>query len=266
MCNLYFHKFKIENLCLLLITALFAGVFALELNMSELQIQQARLNKIVLRHNFRPVAVLLEGRDTAGKTSTIRELTHYLPTSKYSIILSTKPSNETMHNWFDYWAKSIPESGICFFDRSWYSRATVQVVNGWCTMKQYEDFMKNVDAWERSQGVRIIKFWLSISKDRQKDRILRREKSYLTKWKLSPNDKFALSHYEQLTAFRNRVFNSTSNWHSIDYNDKHEGVLALITKLCNILSDSDKHLITIPNAPYSGSPWHRQNDVGQNAP
>lgn len=223
------------NLSLLSLCALSTS----QLNLSVLQIQQARLNKIVWKDSFKPVAVVLEGRDTAGKTSTIRELTHYLPTSKYSIISSTKPSNTTMNNWFDHWAKKIPKSGISFFDRSWYSRATVQAVNGWCTMKQYQDFMGNVDAWEKSHGVRIIKFWLSISKDCQKDRVLKREKSSLTKWKMSPNDKLALSHYEHLTILRDRVFNSTSDWHSIDYNDKHAGVLALITQLCKLLSDSN---------------------------
>jgi len=67
--------------------------------MHALEKQQARLNKIVLRDDFAPVAVVLEGRDTAGKSSTIRELTHYLPTPKYSVVLSTKPSKSTMNNW-----------------------------------------------------------------------------------------------------------------------------------------------------------------------
>ena len=64
--------------------------------MNELEIQQVRLNEIVLRDNFQPVAVVLEGRDTAGKSSTIRELTHYLPTPKFSVVLSTRPSKSTM--------------------------------------------------------------------------------------------------------------------------------------------------------------------------
>ena len=100
--------------------------------MKLLREQQARLNEIVLRDDFKPVAVVLEGRDTAGKSSTIRELTHYLPTPKFSVVLSTKPSKSTMSNWLGFWSQKMPESGICFYDRSWYSRAMVQKINGWC--------------------------------------------------------------------------------------------------------------------------------------
>ena len=167
--------------------------------MKELEIQQARLNEIVLRDDFQPVGVVLEGRDTAGKSSTIRELTHYLPTPKYSVVLSTKPSKSTMANWLGYWAQKMPEAGICFYDRSWYSRAMVQKINGWCSDRQYKNFMRDVNAWENEQGIRFIKFWLSISEDQQRARIMKREKSPLTNWKLSPNDKIALSYYDPVS-------------------------------------------------------------------
>ena len=203
--------------------------------MHALEKQQARLNKIVLRDDFAPVAVVLEGRDTAGKSSTIRELTHYLPTPKYSVVLSTKPSKSTMNNWLGYWAQKMPESGICFYDRSWYSRAMVQKINGWCTDKQYNNFMRYVTDWENDQGIRFIKFWLSISETEQRRRINKREKSPLTNWKLSPNDKIALSYYDQMTLLKERVLTTTPDWHSIDYNYKRAGILSLITRLCDLL-------------------------------
>jgi len=203
--------------------------------MDALEIQQARLNEIVLRDNFGPVAVVLEGRDTAGKSSTIRELTHYLQTPKHSVVLSTKPSKSTMANWLGYWAQKMPEAGICFYDRSWYSRAMVQKINGWCTDRQYNNFMRDVNAWENEQGLTFIKFWLSISEDQQRARIMKREKSPLTNWKLSPNDKIALSYYDQMTLLKERVLTTTSNWHSIGYNNKRAGILALITRLCDTL-------------------------------
>ena len=88
--------------------------------MKLLEEQQARLNEIVLRDNFEPTAIVLEGRDTAGKSSTIRELTHYLPTPRYSVVLSTKPSKSTMNNWLGYWTQKMPvERQIVFYDRSW---------------------------------------------------------------------------------------------------------------------------------------------------
>ena len=203
--------------------------------MDGLEKQQARLNEIVLRDDFQPVGVVLEGRDTAGKSSTIRELTHYLPTPKFSVVLSTKPSKSTMNNWLGFWAQKMPASGICFYDRSWYSRAMVQKLNGWCTDKQYTNFMRDVNAWEKSRDVQFIKFWLSIGEDEQARRIDKREKSPLTSWKLSPNDKIALSYYDQMTLLKERVLTTTSDWHSIGYNDKSAGRLALITRLCDIL-------------------------------
>ena len=205
--------------------------------MNALEIQQVRLNEIVLRDNFEPVAVVLEGRATAGKSSTIRELTHYLPTPKFSVVLSTKPSKSTMANWLGYWAQKMPEAGICFYDRSWYSRAMVQKINGWGTDRQYANFMRDVNAWENEQGIRFIKFWLSISEDQQRARISKREKSPLTNWKLSPNDKIALSYYDQMTLLKERVLTTTKNWHSINYNDKSKGRLELITTLNNLLGE-----------------------------
>ena len=205
--------------------------------MNALETQQVRLNEIVLRDNFEPVAVVLEGRDTAGKSSTIRELTHYLPTPKFSVVLSTKPSKSTMANWLGFWAQKMPVSGICFYDRSWYSRAMVQKINGWCSDRQYKNFMRDVNAWENEQGIRFIKFWLSISEDEQRARISKREKSPLTNWKLSPNDKIALSYYDQMTLLKERVLTTTKNWHSINYNDKSKGRLELITTLNNLLGE-----------------------------
>ena len=203
--------------------------------MTKLETQQIELNKIVEK-DFGRVAVILEGRDTAGKTGTIRELTHYLPTSKYSISLSAMPSVWDMEFWFDSWTKKMPsDNQIVFFDRSWYSRAMVQKLNGWCTDTQYETFMEKVSEWEDSQDVTFIKLWLSISEDEQTKRIGNRQVSPLTKWKFSPNDAVSLSKYDQMTLLKERVHTTCGEWHSIDYNVKSEGRLSLITKIVNTL-------------------------------
>ena len=203
--------------------------------MTKLETQQIELNKIVEK-DFGRVAVILEGRDTAGKTGTIRELTHYLPTSKYSISLSAMPSVWDMEFWFDSWTKKMPsDNQIVFFDRSWYSRAMVQKLNGWCTDTQYETFMEKVLEWEDSQDVTFIKLWLSISEDEQTKRIGNRQVSPLTKWKFSPNDAVSLSKYDQMTLLKERVHTTCGEWHSIDYNVKSEGRLSLITKIVNTL-------------------------------
>ena len=204
--------------------------------MNKLQIQQARLNQIVMSDDFGPTAVVLEGRDTAGKSSTIREVTHYLPVSKFSVQLSTKPSKETMDNWLDFWKTKMPFGPqVVFYDRSWYSRAMVQKINGWCSDEQYQEFMANVNEWEEQFPVRIVKFWLSISEQEQSNRIKERKYSPLKFWKLSPNDERALSYYDEMTLLKERVLTTTKDWYTINYNNKAEGRLALITKLCDIL-------------------------------
>ncbi len=204
--------------------------------MTKLQIQQIELNKIVNR-DFGKVAVILEGRDTAGKTGTIRELTHYLPTNKYSVSLSSKPSEMEMMNWLESWEHKLPnENQIVFFDRSWYSRAMVQRLNGWCTEYQYEHFMENVLEWEAQQeDVQFIKIWLSISESEQERRIGIRKESPLTSWKFSPNDAVALSKYDQMSVLKERVFTTLGEWHSIDCNVKALGRLGVLTKIVDLL-------------------------------
>ena len=196
--------------------------------------QQARLNAILDSRGHDGIAVILEGRDTAGKSSTIRELTHYLNPALYSVHLSRKPSKRTMKNWLGYWSGRMPACNqIVFYDRSWYSRAMVQRLNGWCSEKQYHNFLRDHKAWENAQGLRFVKFWLSITEEEQRARIERRKKSPLTYWKFSENDENALSYYDRMTLLKERVIDS--DWHVIDYNDKKSGIVDLATRLCDVL-------------------------------
>ena len=198
----------------------------------------AKLNEIASNNN-EGIAVVLEGRDTAGKSSTIRALTQYLSPAWYSVVPSTKPSKQTMECWLPHWSTKMPSKGqIVFYDRSWYSRAMVQKLNGWCSDEQYEDFMRGVLDWEAKQPVKFIKLWLSISEEEQRVRIGNRQESPLTSWKFSPNDALALSKYDQMTLLKERVHTTLGEWHSIDYNDKASGRLALITKIVEILSQA----------------------------
>ena len=198
--------------------------------MTHLQAQQILLNQIVAR-DFGRVAIVLEGRDTAGKTGTIREFTHYLPTSKYSVSFSSMPSKWDMDNWLESWERKLPSNNqIVLFDRSWYSRALVQKLNGWCTDEQYNEFMANVQEWEAQQDVLFIKLWLSISEQEQEYRIDKRQSSPLTSWKFSPNDALALSQFDKMSVLKERVMTSLGEWHTIDMNDKAEGHIAIIAK------------------------------------
>ena len=206
--------------------------------MTKLQAQQIKLNELVAK-DFGKVAIVLEGRDTAGKTGTIREFTHYLPTSKYSVSFSNMPSKWDMDNWLESWQHKLPnDNQMVLFDRSWYSRAMVQKLNGWCSDEQYDDFMAEVLDWEAQQDVIFIKLWLSISEQEQEYRIDKRQSSPLTSWKFSPNDAVALSKYDQMTLLKERVLTTLGDWHTIDYNNKADGRLALITKVVDILGEA----------------------------
>ena len=128
------------------------------------------------------------------------------------------------------------DNQIVLFDRSWYSRALVQKLNGWCTDEQYNEFMADVQEWEAKQDVLFIKLWLSISEQEQEYRIDKRQSSPLTSWKFSPNDALALSQFDKMSVLKERVMTSLGDWHTIDYNDKAQGRLALITKVVELLS------------------------------
>ena len=209
-----------------------------DLKLNALELEQARLNEIA-EGLTSPVAVVLEGRDTAGKSGTIRALTQYLPPRLFSVVLSTKPSKSTMENWLGYWTKKMPEGKqIIFYDRSWYSRALVQQINGWCSPMQYRNFMRDVESWEKNQtvrfGTRFVKFWLSISEDEQAQRIEERRISPLKYWKLSPNDERALSYYDEMTLLKEKVI-SRGGWETVDFNNKANGRLELLTRLNTLL-------------------------------
>ena len=208
---------------------------------TELETIQVKLNKAIA-NDFGRVAVILEGRDTAGKSGTIREVTHYLPTYSYSVSLSSKPSKHDMQHWLPFWKSKMPSSNqMVFFDRSWYSRAMVQKINGWCTEKQYNKFMAKVNGWEeRQKGITFIKFWLSISEEEQARRLEERKKNPLKSWKLSENDEKALSYYDTMTLLKERVITTCGDWHTIDYNSKEDGRLNLITKLVKILENKNE--------------------------
>ena len=200
--------------------------------------QQALLNSNLENRAHRGICVVLEGRDTAGKSSTIREVTHYLNPSKYSVHLSRKPSKSTMKKWLAYWTRRMPACNqIVFYDRSWYSRAMVQRLNNWCSEKQYQNFLRDHKEWENSQGVHMIKFWLSIDENEQRARIENRKSSPLTYWKFSENDENALSYYDRMTLLKERVIDC--DWHVIDYNDKREGIISLLEILNSTLENME---------------------------
>ena len=178
-----------------------------------LQAELVDLQQWVAREKMR-VAVLFEGRDAAGKGGTIRRFIEHLNPRSARIVALTKPTEVEQGQWyFRRYTKELPDPGeIVFFDRSWYNRAVVEPVMKFCTKQQYQRFMVQVPEFEHmlhEDGVRIIKFWFSVSKDEQKRRFDERLESPLKRWKYSPVDEKGQELWERYTKYKERMFAET---------------------------------------------------------
>ena len=178
-----------------------------------LQVELLKLQEWVIKNNKR-IGIVFEGRDAAGKGSTIKRFIENMMPKTVSVIELGVPNKKQRKRWFDTWNKMMPSPGnIYFFDRSWYSRAIIQPVMGYCNETQYKYFMKNVNKWENhliNNGIILIKLYLSISKENQQLRFHLREINPLKYWKLSPNDWKANKKWQMLTNFKEYMFKKTS--------------------------------------------------------
>jgi len=196
--------------------------------LKKLQIELVKLQQWVQKNNKR-VAIIFEGRDAAGKGGAIRRFTEHLnPRSMRTVALS-KPTEVEQGQWyFRRYVKQLPNPGeIVFFDRSWYNRAVVEPVMGFCTKEQYKQFMVQVPEFEHmlyESGVDIIKFWFSISKDEQQRRFDGRLKNPLKRWKFSPVDQKGQEMWDDYTYYKEQMFSKTHTsycpWIVVKTNDK----------------------------------------------
>ncbi len=201
----------------------------------QLQVELLKLQEWVKKNN-KKVAIVFEGRDAAGKGSTIKRFVEYLDPKGFRVVALGVPTEEEKNNWFQRYEKHLPNSGeIVFFDRSWYNRAVVEPAMGYCTEEQYQEFMNKVIDWEEKlirSGVILIKFWFSITQDKQIKRFELRQKSPLKYWKFSPNDAKVLDKWEVIGNFKRQMFQQTSStlspWVIINSNDKKIGRLNAI--------------------------------------
>ena len=198
----------------------------------DIQVELMKLQEWVSKENQR-VAIVFEGRDSAGKGSTIKRFTEYLNPKHFKVVALGVPTEEEKNNWFGRYEKHLPKPGeIVFFDRSWYNRAVVEPAMGYCSEEQYIDFIENVADWEEDlikDGLILIKFWFSITKEKQQLRFQLRQTSPLKYWKFSPNDAKVVDKWDIITKYKNQMFNKTSTrlspWIIINSNDKKIGRL-----------------------------------------
>ena len=201
----------------------------------ELRVQLLLMQEWAVERGKR-IAVVLEGRDAAGKGSTAAGIVHYLNPKSARIISQGIPSPKEMRNWLGSHYKRMPSPGnITIFDRSWYSRALVQPSMGYCTMRQYGYFMNRVNDWEErlvDEGIDLLKIYLSVSRESQEMRFRLRQNSELQYWKYSATDRKAAERWHLLTYFKERMFAVTSTdyapWVIINSDNKHQARLNAI--------------------------------------
>lgn len=184
---------------------------------------QAKMNENLeaIRKRGLRVAIVFEGRDSAGKTSGIREITKHAPRDICRTYTMSKPSKTVMASWLKSWVKNLPKKGeVVFFDRSWYSRAIVHPLNVWCSKKQYRNFMKKVAPWEDNQEVHFIKIWANINQSEQAKRLNLRKVDPLRYWKFSENDKLSLTNYDACSLYLNQLLSNDSSWKLVNFMDK----------------------------------------------
>jgi polyphosphate kinase 2 len=209
-----------------------------------LQIELVKLQHQLIEEE-RKVLVILEGRDAAGKDGTIKRLVAHMSPRDTRVFAPGKPTDEQKRTW--YFQRYVPHLPVpaefTVFNRSWYNRAGVERVMGFCTTDQYAEFMETVVEFERMvvrSGVELLKYYLDISRDVQRRRLEDRAEDPLSRWKISPVDDCALEKYDQYTDARDRMLVESDHqlapWTVVKADHKKTARIALISDLLSHLS------------------------------
>jgi polyphosphate kinase 2 len=218
----------------------------------ELKPYQAELIKMqkYLEDNNKRMIVLFEGRDAAGKGGTIRRVVRYMNEKHYRVVALGKPSDVQKTQWyFQRYVEQLPRGGeVVLFDRSWYNRAMVEPVFGFCTKEQYETFMQEVPMFEKSlvmEGSILVKIYLSISKEEQAKRFEKRRRNPLKQWKLSEIDLQAQDKWDEFTEMKYKMLKATHThfapWIVIRSDNKHLARLNAMKVILNAVDYPDRN-------------------------
>ncbi|MET8234379.1 polyphosphate kinase 2 [Micromonospora sp. NPDC005298] len=193
-----------------------------------LQIELLKLQDWIKESGERLV-ILFEGRDAAGKGGTIKRFMEHLNPRGASVVALAKPDEREAGQWyFQRWMAHLPAAGeMVLFDRSWYNRAGVERVMGFCTRKEYLEFLRQAPELERMlvrSGIRLVKFWFSVSQNEQRTRFAIRQVDPVRQWKLSPMDIASLDRWDEYTEAKEAMFFWTDTadapWTVVKSNDK----------------------------------------------
>ncbi|MDN3263623.1 polyphosphate kinase 2 [Streptomyces sp. CSDS2] len=188
------------------------------------------------------VVVVCEGRDAAGKGGTIKRFTERLNPRGARVVALEKPTEREAGQWyFQRYVAHLPARGeIVFFDRSWYNRAGVERVMGFCTQDEYRQFLQQAPMFERlltDDGILLVKFWFSVSQAEQRTRFAIRQVDPVRRWKLSPTDLASLDRWDDYTTAKVDMFRATDTphapWTVVKNNDKRRGRLEAMRSLLN---------------------------------
>ena len=227
----------------------------------ELKPYQAELIKMqqYLEQSGSRMIILFEGRDAAGKGGTIRRVTRYMNEKHYRVVALGKPTEQERTQWFfQRYIQRFPRGGeVVLFDRSWYNRAMVEPVFGFCSEKEYKNFMRGVTGFEKDlvrQGTVLIKLYFSVTKEEQERRFERRKADPLRQWKLSEVDVQAQERWDEFTNVKYEMLKRTHTthapWKIIRSNDKHQARLNAIKVILNSVPYDrlDDTLDFVPNS------------------
>lgn len=223
-------------------------------NLHNLRVELTKLQRHLIKNDLQ-ILILFEGRDASGKDGVIKRITKNLSPRETRVVALGKPSDHDRHSWYlQRYVSHLPSTGeMVLMNRSWYNRAGVERVMGYCTDEEYEEFMRSVPPFERllvDSGIQVIKYYLDISKEEQKQRLKDRRIDPLKQWKISPIDKVAIKHWDDYSAARNEMFSRTHNaitpWHVVRADDKKLARLNIIRHLMSLVDcpDKDKHTAT----------------------
>jgi len=222
------------------------------------------------------VVVLFEGRDAAGKGSTISRVSQYLNSRVARVVALPTPTEREKTQWyFQRYIEHLPAAGeIVLMDRSWYNRAGVEHVMGYCTNTEYHRFLHQAPIFERmlvEDGIILLKYWFSVSDVEQEKRFRSRNDDPMRRWKLSPNDVLSITKWEDYSRAKDTMFVHTdipeSPWHEVDNEDKRRGRINMIHHLLSQVPYTliERDPIDIPPRPPSGGyerpPREMQNYV-----
>lgn len=223
----------------------------------QLQIELVKLQNHIIKNNDK-ILIIFEGRDAGGKDGTIKRITQFLSPRETRVVALGKPSDRDLGTWyFQRFTPHLPcVQEMVLFNRSWYNRAGVEQVMGFCSTDQYHEFLETVPEYEQMlvrSGIKLLKYYLDISKNEQKKRLKDRLQNPLKQWKSSPIDKEAQKHWDDYSLARNVMFARTHHisapWTVVRADDKQSTRINVIKDILFRLDyKGKKESLVLPDA------------------